>query len=58
MQSLEKELNLKIPGVLITADVSEDVIIEAESYGYSYLSKPVKPAMLRKTLQKLTNTNL
>jgi len=57
MASIETHLKQSIPGVLITADVSEDVVKEANSCGYLYLSKPVKPALLRKTLQKFISVD-
>jgi PAS domain S-box-containing protein len=58
MQALEKQFDKKIPGVMITADVSEDIINQAENYGYAYLSKPVKPTLLRKTIQKVMNVEI
>jgi len=57
MQSLEKALDKRISGVLITADITESVISEANGHGYSYISKPVKPALLRKMLQQFLINN-
>ncbi len=46
-QSLIETIGKPLPGVLITADRSEEVKLLAENAGLSLLSKPVKPAALR-----------
>ena len=46
-QTLLEEMDKSIPGVLITADRSEEVKLLAENAGLSLLNKPVKPAALR-----------
>lgn len=46
-QSLINTMGKPIPGVLITADRSEEVKLLAENAGLNLLNKPVKPAALR-----------
>jgi Na+/proline symporter/signal transduction histidine kinase len=46
-EKLLGEINKSIPGVLITADRSEEVKKLAEKSGLSLLNKPVRPAALR-----------
>jgi len=45
--TLQQELSRDIPGVLITADRSEEVKQLTEASGMALLNKPVKPAALR-----------
>jgi len=45
--TLMKSLSKPIPGVLITADRSEEVKLFAENAGLNILNKPVRPAALR-----------
>ena len=54
LQKLQQELGSSLPGVLITADVSETVMQETKTLGFEYLRKPVNPVILRKLLMKLT----
>jgi len=44
---LRTDQHRSVPAVLITADRSQDVIEQAEQSDIGYLSKPVKPAVLR-----------
>ena len=46
-EHLKSKLDGNLPGVLITADRSEEVKTLAEAAGLSLLNKPVKPAALR-----------
>ena len=46
-KNLMEKLSKDIPGVLITADRSEEVKLLAETAGLNILNKPVKPAALR-----------
>lgn len=41
------------PAIVITANNTEDVRLEAESQGYLFLAKPVRPASLRALLSSL-----
>ena len=54
LQRLQESLETKLPGVLITADVSEALMQETKALGFEYMSKPVNPVILRKLLMKLT----
>ena len=53
MDALRAALQWDIPGVLITADVDEALMLEAKARGYKYLQKPVNPVLLRKVLVKV-----
>ncbi|MCB1756407.1 MAG: hybrid sensor histidine kinase/response regulator [Gammaproteobacteria bacterium] len=53
MDRLRERLAQTIPGVLITADVSEDVKELTLQRGYNYLSKPVNPGRLRNIINRL-----
>ena len=54
LNQLHQQLSSTPPGVLITADVSENVMQQAKDLGFEYLRKPVNPVILRKLLMKLT----
>ncbi len=53
MDQLRAALGQDIPGVLITADVDEQLMLEAKARGYRYLRKPVNPVLLRKVLVRV-----
>ncbi|MGB1256465.1 MAG: response regulator, partial [Thiolinea sp.] len=53
MDRIREGLKHDIPGVLITADVDEQLMLEAKARGYKYLRKPVNPVLLRKVLIKV-----
>lgn len=53
MDVLREKLGHEIPGVLITADISDDVKEMTMERGYKYLSKPVNPARLRNIINRL-----
>ena len=50
--TLRKRYREEIPAILVTADRSNEVREEAETYGIPVLNKPVKPAALRTTLTR------
>ena len=50
--TLRKRYREEIPAILVTADRSNEVREEAETYGVPVLNKPVKPAALRTTLTR------
>ncbi len=56
MDRLKEKLGGDLAGVLITADVSEDVHGLAVARGYKYLRKPVNPARLRNLLTRQART--
>ena len=45
-----------IPTIVISADQSEKMILEASRKGHSILAKPVKPAALRALMTRLLTT--
>jgi len=49
-------VNMKIPGVLVTAQTAKELTIETNERGYQILHKPVKPAALRAMMSKLVKT--
>ncbi|WP_068318086.1 PAS domain-containing hybrid sensor histidine kinase/response regulator [Polycladidibacter hongkongensis] len=51
--SLRWKFGLEFPGILISADRSQDVRDEAQEKGMQVLNKPVKPAALRALLTRL-----
>jgi len=55
MNRLRAHYDQQIPGILITADQSETVRLEARSQGYRILHKPLRPAALRALLGRLRN---
>ncbi len=42
-----------IPGILITAITDQDVRIKTQNAGFSYLTKPMKPAILRELISAI-----
>ncbi len=54
MQAVKQQLGTQIPGVLITADFSEEVKEQALEEGYRYLRKPVNPGALRSLISKIS----
>ncbi|MDI9246804.1 PAS domain-containing hybrid sensor histidine kinase/response regulator [Marinobacter sp. CHS3-4] len=53
MDSIRKELDMNIPGILITGYMAPEVREDAINRGYQVLYKPVKPAALRAMVNKL-----
>ncbi len=52
MQKITQHFDSKIPGVLITALISEELKNSCHELGFSYLTKPINPAALRKLIIK------
>ena len=50
---LQNEFGAEIPGVIVTGDTAPERLREAQASGYALLHKPVAPAKLRATLQRL-----
>jgi len=57
-ETIQKKLSTHIPGVLITADRSEEMIVLAKNAGLSVLNKPVKPAALRALISQNRNRRM
>ncbi|WP_284500006.1 hybrid sensor histidine kinase/response regulator [Microbulbifer litoralis] len=53
LQALNTHWRRSLPGILISADISEQVRAAAAECGCLYLSKPVKPAALRNLVRRL-----
>lgn len=53
LEGLARHWRQPLPGILISADISEQVRISAAEHGCYYLSKPVKPAALRNLVRRL-----
>jgi len=53
LEGLARHWRQPLPGILISADISEQVREAALNRGYFYLSKPVKPAALRNLVRRL-----
>ncbi len=53
MNALQKFFKSPVPGVLITADMSEAVSAEAEASTYRELRKPINPGAVRNLLFKI-----
>lgn len=57
MNTLQQYFGRRIPGVLITADVSEEVKDAAQDAAYRYLRKPINPGALRNLIRNLLMQN-
>ncbi len=57
MDRLREDFADRIPGVLITADISDDVKELAMESGYNYLSKPVNSGRLRNIILRIARKN-
>ncbi|WP_285765350.1 hybrid sensor histidine kinase/response regulator [Biformimicrobium ophioploci] len=53
LQLLTQYWQRQMPGILVSADISEEVREGAAAAGLYYLAKPVKPAALRNLLRRL-----
>lgn len=58
LEGLVQHWQQPLPGILISADISEQVREAAQSRGYFYLSKPVKPAALRNLVRRLARQSV
>ncbi|WP_160154288.1 NahK/ErcS family hybrid sensor histidine kinase/response regulator [Microbulbifer sp. ALW1] len=45
-----------LPGIVVSADTSEEIRSAATEHGWFYLPKPVKPAVLRNLVRRLART--
>ena len=45
--------NINVPGIIVTADNSNEVRTDVSAAGYAFLQKPVKPAALRALISSL-----
>jgi Na+/proline symporter/CheY-like chemotaxis protein/anti-sigma regulatory factor (Ser/Thr protein kinase) len=52
MRWLRGRLGQELPGVVISADARRELIDEVQEAGLDYLSKPIKPAILRALLSR------
>jgi signal transduction histidine kinase/CheY-like chemotaxis protein len=53
IRAIAAACNADIPGIIVTADGSNDVRADAIAGGYAFLQKPVKPAALRALISSL-----
>jgi CheY-like chemotaxis protein len=54
MEAIQGKCGQRIPGIVITADHTEEVRRQSLSRGYRFLQKPLKAAALRAVLNRLT----
>lgn len=57
LEALSERLEGMVPGIVITADRTEDVAEEIKRAGYQLLLKPVRPAALRALLTRTLQAN-
>jgi len=55
LQEAENRFGSGVPGIVITADRSDEVLRSVRTAGYSALSKPVKPAAMRAAMLAALN---
>jgi Na+/proline symporter/signal transduction histidine kinase/ActR/RegA family two-component response regulator len=53
IRTIAAACNADIPGIIVTADVPNEVRADAIAGGYAFLQKPVKPAALRALISSL-----
>lgn len=53
LQSLEQTWGKTVPGIVITADHTQQARSAAEAHGYALLPKPLKPAALRALMSRM-----
>ncbi|WGL16489.1 PAS domain-containing hybrid sensor histidine kinase/response regulator [Microbulbifer bruguierae] len=53
LEALCKHWQTELPGILVSADTSEEIRSAATERGWLYLPKPVKPAALRNMVRRL-----
>ncbi|GAA5524795.1 adaptive-response sensory-kinase SasA [Microbulbifer aestuariivivens] len=56
LRALSDTWGMEVPGILISADISEAVRDSARDAGLFYLPKPVKPAALRNLVRRLAKS--
>jgi len=54
LQALQAELGAAVPGVILTADRSDEILNAVRGRGFHLLNKPLKPARLRSLLAHLS----
>ena len=57
LEVLSERLQGAVPGIVITADRTEEVAEEIRRSGYYLLQKPVRPAALRALLTRMLQAN-
>ncbi len=57
MAWLNKQVNTKVPGIVISADARPELISQVHAAGLSFLAKPVKPAALRALINSYSSHN-
>jgi CheY-like chemotaxis protein len=53
MRAIAAMCNADIPGIIATADGSNEVRAKVVAEGYAFLQKPIKPAALRALISSL-----
>ncbi|MCV6615328.1 MAG: response regulator, partial [Cellvibrionaceae bacterium] len=56
LRQLQQHWGRKLTAIIISADRTDEVKRQAQSNGYYYLKKPVKPAALRALIDKLSRS--
>lgn len=56
LKAIERELQEKVSGIIITADRTDEIANEVSDAGFMLLHKPVKPAALRAMITRLMQT--
>ncbi|WP_082859267.1 PAS domain-containing hybrid sensor histidine kinase/response regulator [Microbulbifer sp. Q7] len=56
LDALCEHWQTELPGIVVSADTSEEVRSAATEHGWFYLPKPVKPAVLRNLVRRLART--
>lgn len=57
LKALEETLGEPVPGIVITADRTDEIAEEVQQAGYQLLHKPVKPAALRALMTRTLQRN-
>ncbi|WP_421654448.1 hybrid sensor histidine kinase/response regulator [Microbulbifer harenosus] len=56
LEALCEHWRAELPGIVVSADTSEEIRSAATERGWFYLPKPVKPAVLRNLVRRLART--
>lgn len=56
LEALCEHWRTELPGIVVSADTSEEIRSAATERGWFYLPKPVKPAVLRNLVRRLART--
>jgi len=57
IEQLQRELEARIPALIVTGDTASERLQEAGASGYQLVHKPVQPAMLRAFLRNVSRRN-